>query len=165
MYGWTLAEYAAPPYLPPSYFEAVEGRFLRPALEMIHAAGAVSRVHAHGKVGAILPQIAACGAMIAEPVEPPPDGDLPLCEAKRLYGDRLTIMGNIELKELEYASAERVRELVRETMRAGKPGGGFIFMPTATPINTPLAKRTEENLITMIEAALEYGAYGTESDR
>ena len=63
------------------------------------------------------------------------------------------------LKELEYASAERVEQLVRTAMDEAKEGGGFILMPTATPINIPLAPKTEQNLITMIEAAHRWGRY------
>ncbi|MBQ3141875.1 MAG: hypothetical protein IJC25_07930 [Clostridia bacterium] len=155
----TGPEYATPPYLKEEYFEDFVLRYLAPMTKMIREAGAIPRVHSHGKVRHALGRIATTDAMVAEPIEPLPDGDIPLCEAKRLYGDKLTLMGNIELKELEYASAERVEQLVRTAMDEAKEGGGFILMPTATPINIPLAPKTEQNLITMIEAAHRWGRY------
>ncbi|HNT35325.1 MAG TPA: hypothetical protein PKH07_10055, partial [bacterium] len=52
---------------------------------------------------------------------------------------------------------EQVQQAVRECMNAAKVGGGYVIMPTAAPINIPLAKKTEDNYRTFIETALEYG--------
>ena len=68
-------------------------------------------------------------------------------------------MGNVELRELENAAPARIRQLVREAMEAGKPGGGFILMPTATPIDLPLRPRVLENFLVFLDSAAEYGAY------
>ena len=80
-------------------------------------------------------------------------------DMKRAIGGSICLTGGIELKHLEAASARFVEQLVRETMEAGKPGGRFILMPTAAPINVPLSPRTEANYIRFIETALETAAY------
>lgn len=42
------------------------------------------------------------GADYTEPVEPPPNGDLTLAEAKKLAAGRITLGGNIEARLLQY---------------------------------------------------------------
>ena len=71
----------------------------------------------------------------------------------------MCICGNLQLKLLEYGSREDVAQAVRNCMAAAKEGGGYIIMPTAAPINVPLAKKTEENYLCFIETALELGEY------
>jgi len=44
-------------------------------------------------------------------------------------------------------------------MNAAKRGGGYIIMPTAAPINTPLASKTVDNYRCFIETALDQGVY------
>ncbi len=44
-------------------------------------------------------------------------------------------------------------------MAQAKPGGRYVILPTAAPINIPLRAKTEENYIAWVEAALKYGKY------
>jgi hypothetical protein len=44
-------------------------------------------------------------------------------------------------------------------MDAAKDGGGYVLMPTAAPINIPLAPQTEANYLAYLEAAREFGVY------
>lgn len=152
-------EYATPPYLGNSYYDRFVTKYVSRMAAMIKAAGAIPRVHSHGRVRYALSRLAETEVMCVDPVEPLPDGDISLREVKTLYGDKFTILGNIELKMLETASPRQVEEAVRSVMEDAKEGGGLILMPTATPINLPLSPKTEENLIAMIEAGLTYGRY------
>ncbi len=152
-------EYATPPYLPPEFFGRFVTPYVKDMVDLIHEKGALARFHSHGKVNRVLDMIAATGADALDPCEPPPDGDIELAEMKKRIGARMCLCGNLELKLIEHGSREEVRQAVIDSMAAAKPGGGYIILPTAAPINTPLAKKTEENYITWIETALEYGAY------
>jgi len=151
-------EYATPPYLPPSLFERFVVRYTTPMIERIHARGAYARLHCHGRIRHVLPMIIEMGADALDPVEAPPSGDITLAEVKALCGDRLCLMGNIQLRDLEAAAPEEMRRIVQEAMAAGKPGGGFVVMPTAAPINADLSPVTECNYLIFIETALECGA-------
>lgn len=153
------AEYCTPPYLPPALFERFVVRYTAPMIERIRASGGFARVHCHGRIRQALPMIIEMGADGLDPVEGPPSGDIPLAQVKRLYGDRLTLFGNIQLRDLETLPAEDMRRVVRETVEAGMPGGGFVLMPTAAPINADLSPLTERNYRIMIDTALEYGQY------
>jgi uroporphyrinogen-III decarboxylase len=151
------AEYVTPPYLPPRLFERFVVRYTAPMIQRIHAHGAYARLHCHGRIRQVLPMIAEMGVDALDPVEAPPSGDITLAEVKRLYGDRLCLMGNLQLRDLETASAEEMAAIVQETLAAGMPGGGFVIMPTAAPINADLSPVTERNYRIFIETALEYG--------
>jgi uroporphyrinogen-III decarboxylase len=152
-------EYATPPYLPPEMFERCVVPYVKEMIDLIHARGAKARFHCHGRVGQVLEMIAATDADAIDPCEAPPDGDIELTDIKRRVGDRLCLFGNLQLKLLEHGSREQVAEAVRASFRAAKQGGGYVIMPTAAPINVPLAGKTEENYITFIETALEEGVY------
>jgi uroporphyrinogen decarboxylase len=152
-------EYATPPYLGPDHFRQYVTRYLAPICEAITRAGGFARVHCHGKIGQVLDQIVAAGAQGIDPVEPPPDSDMELGAIKKRYGKRLCLFCNIELKELEIATPERIDQLVRLAMEQAKEGGGFVLMPTAAPINVPLSSKTESNYYRYIEAGLKYGLY------
>jgi hypothetical protein len=152
-------EYATPPYLPPEMFDRFVTPYVKEMVDALHGKGARARFHCHGRIGQVLDMIAATGADAIDPCEAPPDGDIELAEIKRRIGGRVCLCGNLQLKLLEHGSREQVAQAVKDCMAAAKKGGGYIILPTAGPINTPLARKTEENYICFIETALEYGSY------
>ena len=152
-------EYATPPYLPPAFFDRFVTAYVREMTDLIHSRGALVRLHCHGKIGQVLDYIVATGADAIDPCEAPPDGDIDLADVKRRAGDRLTVCGNLQLKLLEQGSTQEVAQAVQDCMAAAKQGGRYIILPTAAPINTPLATKTAENYATFIATAIENGAY------
>lgn len=152
-------EYATPPYLPPALFQRYVVPYVSEMVELIHSRGAKARLHCHGKTGQVLEMIQATGADAVDPCEAPPDGDVSLDEVKRRIGDQMCIFGNIQIKLLEHGATDDVKRAVIECMNSAKDGGGYVIMPTAAPISTPLAQKTEENYMCYIETALEYGSY------
>jgi len=153
------AEAATPPYMPRRAFERYVVPFDSEMVDLIHSRGARARIHCHGKIGTVLDLIAATGTDSMDPCEAPPDGDITLEEVKRRVGDRMCLFGNIQLKLLEHGTQDEVRSAVRECIDAAGEGGGYVLMPTAAPINTPLSERTEANYRCYINEALDYGRY------
>lgn len=152
-------EYLCPPYLPPKFFEQFAFPYLCEMVELIHKYGRMARIHSHGRIGKVLDMMVATGCDGIDPCEEIPDGDTTLEELKARAGDKLTLFGSMQLKLLEKGS---VADVIRETKRmvlTGKPGGRFVLMPTAAPINVPLSPQTEENYRAFLDTALEYGAY------
>ncbi len=151
-------EYYTPPYLPPEYFREMVVPGAKAAAEILHEGGIFLRLHCHGRVRGALPMIVEIGADGIDPIEPPPDGDIPLDEVKATYGKDLVLFGNTELKLLEQASPAEVDAAVKAQMDAAKEGGGYVLMPTAAPINEPLDPKTEANYFAWIDAGLKYGS-------
>jgi hypothetical protein len=152
-------EYATPPFLPPELFRLMVTRYDARYVRMIQQAGAFARIHCHGRIRRVLDQIAEMSPDALDPIEPPPDGDIDVGELKAAAGGGICLMGGIELKHLEIRSEQFVEDLVRRTVAAGKPGGRFVIMPTAAPINIPLSAKTERNYFRFIKTALDSGAY------
>lgn len=160
LYRLVGAEYGTPPYMNAEMFDRFVIPFMAEMVDLIHSYGAKVRVHSHGRVATTLEKMLATGTDGVDPCEAPPDGDITLADAKRLisaYG--ACLYGNIEFKLLEHGTPQQVRQAVRECMEIAGPGGGFVLMPTAEPIHTPLSPKTEENYYAFIDAALEYGRY------
>jgi uroporphyrinogen decarboxylase-like protein len=153
------SEYATPPYLPPEFFRRFVVPYVAEMVELFHNRGAKVRLHCHGRIREVLDMIRQTGADALDPCEAPPDGDITLSEVKEQVGDCMCLFGNIQLKLLEYGDIPQVNQVVKECMAAAKEKGRFVIMPTAAPINSPLAKKTEENYIRFMEAAIEYGKY------
>jgi hypothetical protein len=152
-------EYATPPYLPLALFRRYVGGYLGKICALIREAGAVPRIHCHGRIATVLDEFANTEAMALDPLEPPPDGDIDLVELKRRVGNRFCLMGGIELKDLEMCSRNQIDRLVRDAMDGAKEGSGFVLMPSACPLDSNLSARTEGNYLQLIESALQYGRY------
>ena len=153
-------EYFTPPYLPPAIFRRFIVPYVTEMTRLIHARGGKVRLHCHGKMGHVLDMILETGCDGIDPCEPPPDGDIELDEVRRRCQARgVSVWGNIELKLLEQGTTDQVRAEVRKIMAEAKEGGGFVLMPTAAPINIPLAHATAANYRAFIDAGLEFGQY------
>ncbi|MHB9132504.1 MAG: uroporphyrinogen decarboxylase family protein [Armatimonadota bacterium] len=152
-------EYCTPPYLPPSAFKEFVAPYVTEMVDLIHQHGCYARIHSHGHIARVLDMIVETGADAIDPIEPPPDGDITMAEVKARYGDRLVLFGNMELKFLEQETPAEIDARVKVMMDEAKAGGGYVLLPTAGPINIPLAPKTEENYIAFIEAGLKYGRY------
>ena len=125
----------------------------------IFYAGVIPRIHSHGNIRGLLDEFVRSGTECIDPIEPPPDGNITLAEVKKGWGDKLVLMGNIELRDLETSDPEHIRQLVKQAMDDAKEGGGFILYPCSVPLDAELKPKTEENIIAMLDAGLEFGRY------
>lgn len=152
-------EYVTPPYLPPSCFEEYVYPYLCEMVDLIHQYGRKVRIHSHGRISRVLDMILDTGADAIDSCEAPPDGDITLAEVKKKAAGRAVVFDNLQLKMLENVEEEEVRQEVRRCMEAAKPGGGYVIMPTAAPINIPLSPKTERNYFAFIDEAIKQGLY------
>ena len=150
-FAWVGPELCIPPLMSPKDFEDFVFRFDKPLIDLIHEWGGHAWVHCHGKMGPVLERFVEMGVDVLNPMEPPPMGDLTLEEAFARVGDRMGLEGNIETHELMSASKERIRDLVREAIEAGR-GRRFILCPSSGYMECPKPEaRLIENLLTFIE--------------
>jgi len=83
------------------------------------------------------------------------DTYLPVTEAKRLYGDRIALIGGIDMDVLARRSPKEVREYVSRVLKVCKPGGGYCLGSGNTVANyVPL-----ENYLTMLDVGFQEGWY------
>ena len=150
-------EYATPPFLSPRDFDRLVLPYDAELVELLHSYGGMARLHSHGKVKQVLPSFKEMKVDAVDPLEPPPDGDVELREARRILGSEVTLIGNIEERVFEVGDKRDIERWVKKAIREGASGGGFILCPTAMPMTTPLSKRVKENIIYYIDCGLKYG--------
>ena len=154
------AEYASEPYLPPRLFEEYVVRYTGPIVKTIQKYGGYSRIHSHGRLRGILPLIAKMEPDGLEPLEPPPQGDMPLWEIKEAIGKDTVLMGNIEAADIENLPTEEFEKRVVTALREGTTGEGrgFILHPSSCPYGRTITARTMANYETMIRRTKEWSA-------
>jgi len=150
-------EYATPPYLHPREFDRLVTAYDADLVDLLHKYGGYARLHSHGKVKRVLPSIKQMNVDAIDPLEPPPDGDVELREARKILGSRVVLIGNIEERLLEIGTKREIERHVRKAIKDESSGGGFILCPTAMPITTPLRRKIQQNIIHYIDCGLKYG--------
>lgn len=132
-------------------------RHLFPYLEEM---GAICRehdlpfvIHSDGDLRQILPDLIACGFNAIHPLEPKAmDGG----EIKETYGDRLCLLGNIEIGEiLTEGTPADVEADVKRRIQTLAPGGGYAVGSS----NTVAHFVKLENFKAMVSATRKYGQY------
>jgi uroporphyrinogen-III decarboxylase len=125
--------------------------------DLVHKYGGLAHVHCHGKVNTIFERMIDMGVDMLDPMEPPPDGDLEIGAAKQRANGRMTLMGNIEIRDLDFATPEEIDDKVRHAINDGGKKY-FMLYPTATAISS-LTDRYRDNALQYIQSGLEYGAF------
>lgn len=90
------------------------------------------------------------------PLEKPPMGDVLLPEAKRLYGDKICLMGNLHTTEVMLqGTPDDVEREARWCIDQAAAGGGYILSTgDQCGRDTP-----DENIFRMVEVCKTYGQY------
>ena len=146
-------EYASPPYLPPRLFREYVTPYVTEMVTAIQRWGGFARVHCHGRIRAILDDIAATGCTALDPIEPPPQGDVQLHEVRERVGRQMVLFGNLEASDIELLPTPEFRAKVERALAEGTAGQGrgFVLMPSACPYGRILAEQTLRNYETIID--------------
>ncbi len=138
--------------------EHMERWALRSAREVIDAVHSVPGhyvgFYTLGRIRRYMPALVDTGIDFIETFEPN-QGDLSLAEAKKLYGDRVCLMGNFDCLVLARGTVEEAKAEARRCLREGMEGGGYVM---ATADEVP-ADAQWDNLRAMSEVCLEEGVY------
>ncbi|RJP27172.1 MAG: hypothetical protein C4536_14290 [Actinobacteria bacterium] len=157
MYTDDLA-YRSGPMLNPRAYDELYGDAYRHMTETAHSLGMKITIHSCGNVYPLLDWFADCGFDGVHALEP--TAGVELAKAKEMVGDRLCLMGNIDITHiLVDAPKEEVFAAVRQAIRDAGAGGGYIVAPTNTHPDMNL-----ERLRWMVEAADKYGHYPLQLD-
>lgn len=154
-------EYCVPPLGSPRDFRDFVVDYDKKVVKRIHDSGMQVILHSHGKVRRFLDDFVEIGADGLDVLEPDNSmtGDIDLSEVKRLYGNKLCLIGNIQYDDISKGSKQSIEDMVKQTMEDAKKDGGFIIEPTADPYEVPLSKQAADNFITYFKMARKYGGY------
>ena len=119
-----LAGSRGPLFSPECYRECFY-QWHRRLCELCHEYGAYVNMHSHGDINVLLPSLVEAGVDMLNPVGP--SDNMNLQEIKETYGNRITILGGIS-KFIGQMSREDLECHVKEVVRTGSPGGGYMTM-------------------------------------
>jgi uroporphyrinogen-III decarboxylase len=89
-------------------------------------------------------------------LDPPPLGTVDLAEVKARFGSRFFLKGNLDaVNEMLWADDETFEKAVRERLRIGMPGSGYI-LSSACSVAPHVAP---ERLMKIVRLAEEHGRY------
>jgi len=109
-------------------------------------------IHSDGNMVPFIDDLIGVGITGLHPIE---KGAMDICAVKRTYGDRLCLLGNVDLNLLGMGSPERVDQEVKELIRDVAPGGGYVV----TSGNSLAAYLIPENVLALSKAVQKYGKY------
>jgi uroporphyrinogen decarboxylase len=134
-------------------------QYIKPALERLVSTAKEYRpeikvmLHSDGMIKRLLPDFIELGVDVVHPLEPLPAMDLPQIKAE--FGQQLTFLGAIDISRAMPGSRQDVIDEVKRRIGQLASGGGYILAPA----NHLQADVPPENVLTLFEAAREFGQY------
>ena len=108
--------------------------------------------HSDGNIIPLLDDLLSLGMNGLHPIEP---GAMDIFQMKKDYGDRICLIGNIDINTLGMGTKQEVEDEVKEKISKIGKGGGYII---SSSNSIPDYVKTE-NVIAMAEAIQKYGKY------
>jgi len=117
--------------------------------KMIHEKGKAYYLHSCGEISAIMNDL--INDIKIDGKHSFQDNVLPITEAKKLYGDKICLLGGVDVNKLATYEPQELRKYVRDIIDKCAPGGRFaIGAGNSIPSYIPM-----ENYLTMLDEALK----------
>jgi len=114
------------PFFTPDMFAEFVTPYLSEIIKDYHDMDLFAIKHTDGNIMPIIDQMAECNPDAFHSLDP--QGGVDLAEVKRLYGDRITLIGNVNCGLLQTGSNEECIADIRRSLHDGMKGGtGYIF--------------------------------------
>lgn len=147
----------------PAIFKKVDLPLIREVTKLCERQGIISHLHVCGKSRHNVDIVYKHTKLdVIEPLERPPGGNVDLAEAKRMWGDKFCLKGNVNTFETMLSrSPKDVEAEVLRCLLAAAEGGGYVLSTgDQVPRDTP-----EANLFIFVEAGKKYGIYPIDKNR
>ena len=140
--------------LNPKYHRELIIPAYKQAIEILRKAGKYVCFHSDGFTEPYFEGLIEAGFSAVESLEPM--AGMNLKHLKEAYGDKLCLIGNIDVSQLlPYGSKDEVVNAVKNCIRNAGVGGGYMLSPCTDITNSCKL----ENVLTMISATKKYGEY------
>ena len=113
------------PFFTRDQFAEFVAPYLKEAISEYHRLGLFVIKHTDGNIMPILDQMIDCGPDAFHSLDP--QGGVSLAEMKRICGDKVALIGNVNCGLLQTGTEEEVIADTRRALRDGMPGYGYIF--------------------------------------
>ncbi|HMN13722.1 MAG TPA: uroporphyrinogen decarboxylase family protein [Bellilinea sp.] len=112
--------------------------------------------HTDGDVFNLIPDFVEIGVDILNPIQTSPGKMSDLAALKSKYGDQIIFCGAIDTQHiLPHGTPEEVRQEVKRVIEILGEGGGYML----ASVHTIMHEVPAENVLAMVDAAVEYGTY------
>ncbi len=133
----------------PRIWKEVFAPQLQEMCDRVHAAGGTVNMYDDGKVMPVAQMIADAGVDVLQTLTPPPVGDTDLAELKRTIGDRVCLMGYVDLLYvIKRGTPDLVEQTVKEAIAIAGPTGFILGTSDSLREGTPV-----ENVRAYFDAA------------
>ena len=143
------------PFFTGDMFDEFIGPYLKRIIDVYHSMGYYCIKHTDGNVMPILRKMADCGPDAIHSLDP--QGGVSLTEARRIVGENICLIGNVNCGLLQTGSDEECRRDVLRSLREGMASGGGYVFSTSNCAYTGLPLSRYEM---MIDLWRQYGRYG-----
>jgi len=113
------------PFLPPDWFDDFVTPYLARLIRGYREQGHYVIKHTDGNIMPILDRLLEGEPHALHSLDP--QGDVDIAEVKRLVGDRVCLIGNVNCGLLDSGTDEQVVASVEYALENGMPGGGYVF--------------------------------------
>lgn len=132
------------PFLSPAQFSEFVAPYLEQLVRGMRERGFYVIKHTDGNIMPIIDQLVQTGPHALHSLDP--QGGVDIAEVKRLYGDQVCLIGNVNCGLMDTGTDEEVIESALYALRNGMPGGGYIFS-TSNCIYTGMPLRRYELIL------------------
>lgn len=132
------------PFLSPDMFSEFVTPYLAKLTKGYRDMGFYTIKHTDGNIMPILDQLVETNPHALHSIDPQAGVDI--AEVKRLVGDKVCLIGNVNCGLLQTGSVEEASESVRYSLKHGMPGGGYIFS-TSNCVYTGMALERYELML------------------
>lgn len=113
------------PFLSPAMFDEFVTPYLAELIAGYRSLGLYSIKHTDGNIMPILDSLVETRPDALHSIDPQAGVDI--AEVKRLVGDKVCLIGNVNCGLMDTGTDEEVVESARYALKHGMPGGGYIF--------------------------------------
>lgn len=113
------------PFLSPAMFDEFITPYLKELIAGYREMGFYVIKHTDGNIMPILDSLVASGPHALHSLDP--QGGVDIAEVKRLVGDKICLIGNVNCGLMDTGTDDEVVESARYALKHGMPGGGYIF--------------------------------------
>ena len=113
------------PFLSPAMFDEYITPYLTELIAGYRELGFYVIKHTDGNIMPILDSLISTNPHALHSLDP--QGGVDIAEVKRLVGDEVCLIGNVNCGLMDTGTDEEVAESARYALRHGMPGGGYIF--------------------------------------
>ena len=132
------------PFMSPAQFSEFTAPYLKDLISRYREIGLYTIKHTDGNIMPILDQLADCRPHALHSIDPQAGVDI--AEVKRLVGDKVAVIGNVNCGVMDTGTDEEVAQSARYALTHGMPGYGYIFS-TSNCVYTGMALRRYELIL------------------